>query len=83
MRNVKAVKSSVFFRYSPILEGIATLLNIGGNFHYFQFSANPRKTDLSSLSEDWKNIGNDFYASMKKVDKEIASAKAKQLKLDF
>lgn len=60
---------------SNFLTGIASSVNIGGNFYRFNASTSGRIADMRALRSDWVAVGKDLSAAIKVVEtKKIPAA---------
>ena len=48
--------------------GVASVLNIGGNFFHYNYSATPQEADARALRSDWQIIGQDIRNAFKLHD---------------
>jgi hypothetical protein len=50
------------FLYSDpsFLQGMGTILNLGGNYYTFNYSDTPQEADSKALASDWGMIGKDL-----------------------
>ena len=53
---------------SSFLTGIASAVNLSGNFYGFTYSRNGQEADVLALRSDWGMVGKDIADSMAKAD---------------
>lgn len=44
------------------------MLNIGGNFFYYNYSRTPQAADGKAIRSDWQMVGQDIRNGMKQYD---------------
>lgn len=49
-----------------ILEGIGTIFDFGGNLTHYNTSASGKEADIKAIRSDWRAVGDDIRASMRK-----------------
>jgi hypothetical protein len=49
------------------LNGIGSVLNIGGEYYSYNFSPSPSEADARALANDWKMIGSDFRRAFEMI----------------
>ncbi len=75
-------KFSTFYLFGQrgsLLTGVATVLNIGGDFFDFNYSQSNEEADAKAIANDWGVIGQELARAIEVVKKE----KSKQLSLNF
>lgn len=65
-RSVRPVGRATFLFVRPsFLDGVATLLNIGGRSHArYATSASPQEADRRALTQDWAAVGDSLRGAM-------------------
>jgi hypothetical protein len=48
--------------------GFASVMNIGGNFFYYNYSPTPAEADARALACDWRMTGRDISLALKHHD---------------
>jgi len=66
MGNKKIYKTDHLFSSSGFLEGIGSVIAIGGNYHSFNTSKTPHQADADALKSDWGVVGNDLRKAIGK-----------------
>jgi len=51
------------------LTGVATILNIQGNFFEYNYSKTDKEADAKAMENDWGVIGQDIQKTIKSVSK--------------
>jgi hypothetical protein len=55
---------------ATFLTGMATAVNLAGNFYGFNYSRSGQEADQKALRSDWQMVGNDIADSMAKADED-------------
>ena len=66
-------KFSTFYlikRQGSFLTGLATVLNIGGNFFEYDYSESGQEADRKAIQNDWGVVGQDLEYAIGKFEKE-------------
>lgn len=55
---------------STFLTGVASAVNLRGNFYGYNYSRNGEEADAKALRSDWGMVGSDIADSMAKADED-------------
>ncbi len=58
-------ENDFLFQKSSFWTGVASILNVQGNFYDFKYSLDP---DNRAIKSDWKTVGNDLKESVEKFE---------------
>ncbi|MEW6238823.1 MAG: hypothetical protein AB1656_25850 [Candidatus Omnitrophota bacterium] len=58
------------FAIPSFLEGIGSVIDLGGNFHYYNENRTPEEADMKALLSDWNAIGIEFNKAFQTLQKE-------------
>ncbi len=64
------LKSDFLFSKSTFWDGIASVLNLPGNYYEFNTSKSPEEADKKALISDWENVGEDIRQARKRFEKD-------------
>ena len=63
------------FAEPSFLEGVASVLDIGGVLHKdYNSSKNENEADRKALQNDWRAVGDDIKISISKYEQELAGS---------
>lgn len=69
MNNKRYSTFFLFKQQGSILTGVATILNIGGNFFDYNYSETDKDADAKAIENDWGVVGQDIQKTVKSVSK--------------
>ena len=61
-------RTNFLFPKDSFISGMGSVLNIAGNYFDYNYSKTAKEADLRALKSDWKNVGDDIAASIKKFE---------------
>ena len=64
-------KSDFLFSTPGFLQGMGTVLNVGGNYFSFNYSQSPSLADAKALGNDWRMVGQDIRLAMHQIQNQL------------
>ena len=57
MTKTKKYKTNILFNRPSLIDGIASIFNISGNYYEFNYSESGKEADRKAIESDWGVIG--------------------------
>jgi hypothetical protein len=61
--------------------GMASVMNIGGNYYHYNYSATTEEADANAIRSDWQMVGRDILSALKRAAR--SDLKQRELPLKF
>ncbi|MFN6943507.1 MAG: hypothetical protein ACK4ND_01060 [Cytophagaceae bacterium] len=71
------------FSTSSFLSGVASSINVFGNYYSYNYSISHEEADRKALQSDWNTVGNDVKVALDNYIKMVSKANGDQLDLKF
>ncbi len=69
------IKTFRLFAQPSFLSGTARLVDLGGVFDKYNKSQTEQQADSRALASDWSSVGNDLYAAVQQIRRELSSSR--------
>lgn len=67
MTKINKYKTNILFSRPTIIDGVASIFNISGNYFEFNYSESAEEADSKAIESDWGVIGNDIIEAKKQL----------------
>lgn len=72
MTKTKKYKTNILFNRPSLIDGIASIFNISGNYYEFNYSESGEEADRKAIESDWGVIGNDILEATEELKNELS-----------
>lgn len=69
MNKTKKYKTNLLFNRPSVVDGMASIFNIYGNYFEFYYSESGEEADRKAIESDWGVVGNDILEATKELIK--------------